>query len=138
MKRTSTAIWEGTGKEGRGRLSTQSGVLKDQSYAFTTRFESAQGTNPEELIAAAHAGCFSMKLAFNISKAGFTPENIATSCEITLDPGKGEIVASRLTTTVKCKDLPDDKLNELAGDAKANCPVSKLLRCEITLEVRSV
>ena len=137
MKRTSTAVWEGTGKEGKGWVSSQSGALKDHAYAFATRFESAPGTNPEELIAAAHAGCFSMKLAFNISKAGFTPERISTECEVTLDAGKGEITLSKLKSSVKCSGLDENKLSELANDAKANCPVSKLLRCEISLEVRS-
>src|SRR3954468_13475912 len=97
MKRFATANWQGTGKEGKGNLTTQSGVLNKTPYAFNTRFENEKGTNPEELIAAAHAGCFSMKLSFNLTKAGFPPQSIDTQCEITLDPAKGEVTDSVLT-----------------------------------------
>lgn len=133
MKRSATAVWEGTGKEGKGRVSTHSGVLKDDSYSYITRFENSPGTNPEELIAAAHAGCFSMKLAFNITKAGFTPGRIETSCEVTLDAGKGEVTNSDLKVRVSAQGLDQAKFKELADDAKANCPISKLLKCAISL-----
>jgi osmotically inducible protein OsmC len=133
MKRTSTAVWQGTGKEGKGTLSTQSGALRDNPYAWVTRFENSPGTNPEELIAAAHAGCFSMKLAFNITKAGFTPDRIETSCEITLDPAKNEVTDSKLNVKVKSQGLDQAKFTELAHDAKKNCPISKLLKCNIEL-----
>jgi lipoyl-dependent peroxiredoxin len=136
MKRSSTAIWQGTGKEGKGTLSSQSGVLKDSAYSYSTRFENNPGTNPEELIAAAHAGCFSMKLAFNITKAGFNPDRIETNCEVTLDPAKGEVTDSRLDVTVKAQGLDHSKFMELANDAKANCPISKLLRCAISMNAK--
>jgi osmotically inducible protein OsmC len=132
MKRHATAHWEGTGKEGKGNLTTQSNVLNKSAYAFVTRFENEAGTNPEELIAAAHAGCFTMKLSFNFSKAGFTPSSIDTKCEITLDPAKGEITNSDLTVTAKVPGVSKEKFDELVADAKANCPVSKLLKTEIS------
>ena len=134
MKRSSTAVWEGTGKEGKGRLSSHSGVLSNVAYAFANRFENEPGTNPEELVAAAHAGCFSMKLAFNITKAGFTPGRIETRCDVTFDPAKGEVVSSHLVVRVKAQGLDQTKFGELANDAKANCPISKLLRCPIGME----
>jgi lipoyl-dependent peroxiredoxin len=134
MKRTATAIWEGTGKEGKGRVSSQSGALKDNPYSYVTRFENSPGTNPEELIAAAHAGCFSMKLAFNITKAGFNPDKIETRCEVSLDPAKGEVTDSKLRVSVKAQGLDNSKFLELASDAKANCPISKLLKCNISME----
>jgi lipoyl-dependent peroxiredoxin len=134
MKRTATAIWEGTGKEGKGRVSSQSGALKDNPYSYVTRFENSPGTNPEELIAAAHAGCFSMKLAFNITKAGFNPDRIETSCEVSLDAAKGEVTDSKLRVSVKAQGLDNSKFQELANDAKANCPISKLLKCNVSME----
>jgi lipoyl-dependent peroxiredoxin len=133
MKRSSTAIWEGTGKEGKGRLSASSGVLTNTPYAYATRFEMNPGTNPEELIAAAHAGCFSMKLAFNITKAGFTPEKIETICDVTFDPAKGEITTSELRVSAKAGGMDQHKFLELAEDAKTNCPVSRVLKCELKL-----
>lgn len=138
MKRYAIAHWEGTGKEGKGNISTQSNVLSKADYAYATRFESGAGTNPEELVAAAHAGCFTMKLSFNFSKAGFTPESINTKCEITLDPAKGEITNSDLTVTAKIPGIDQAKFDELVKDAKENCPISKLLNtnisCQATLE----
>jgi osmotically inducible protein OsmC len=131
MKRSATAQWLGTGKEGTGALSTQSTVLNKTQYSYKSRFEDGTGTNPEELIAAAHAGCFSMKLAFVLGAAGVTPESIETSCDIVLDSGK--ITSSTLTTTVKAAGLTNDKLQEAAADAKINCPISKLLNTEISM-----
>lgn len=134
MKRNATANWQGTGKEGKGTLSTQSTVLSNTQYSFGSRFENGIGTNPEELVAAAHAGCFSMKLSFNLSGAGFPPANIDTKCDITLDPAKGQITNSHLSITAKVPGITKEKFDELVADAKANCPISKLLNTEITYE----
>lgn len=134
MIRSSTANWQGTGNEGKGTLSTQSGVLTNSQYSFNTRFENGIGTNPEELIGAAHAGCFSMKLSFILTAAGFPPENIDTKCEITLD--NGVISKSALTVTAKVPNITPEKFAEAAADAKANCPVSKALSLEITLDAK--
>jgi osmotically inducible protein OsmC len=132
MKRTADANWQGTGKEGKGTVSTQSGVLSNTAYSYKSRFEEGTGTNPEELIAAAHAGCFTMKLSFLLSGAGFTPENIDTKATITLD--NGAITSSHLVVKVSAPGLEKEKFDELAADAKANCPISKLLNTEITME----
>jgi osmotically inducible protein OsmC len=134
MDRSSTANWQGTGKEGKGTLSTQSGVLTNSQYSFNTRFENGIGTNPEELIAAAHAGCFSMKLSFVLTGAGFPPSNIDTKCVITLE--NGAITKSALTVTASVPNITPEKFAEAAADAKANCPVSKLLNTEITMEAK--
>lgn len=132
MKRFAIANWQGTGKEGKGTLTTQSTVLNKTSYAYNTRFENEKGTNPEELIAAAHAGCFSMKLSFNFTKAGFTPTSIDTRCEIVLDPAQGAITESNLSVEAKVPGVSQEQFDELVNDAKANCPVSKLLNAKIT------
>jgi osmotically inducible protein OsmC len=132
MKRSATANWKGTGKEGKGTVSTQSTVLSNNQYSFGSRFESGTGTNPEELIAAAHAGCFSMKLSFNLTGAGFPPDNIDTKCEITLDPEKGAITLSNLTISATVPGISKDKFDELVKDAKENCPISKVLNTTIT------
>jgi osmotically inducible protein OsmC len=132
MKRNGTAIWNGSGKEGTGHLSTQSTAVVDKQYSYNSRFAEGVGTNPEELIAAAHAGCFSMKLSFVLGAAGFTPDEIKTSCDITLD--SGTITTSELKVTAKVPGITPEKFQECAEDAKANCPVSKLLNCNITLE----
>jgi osmotically inducible protein OsmC len=134
MKRFATAHWQGTGKEGKGTISSQSNVLNKSPYAYNTRFEESPGTNPEELVAAAHAGCFSMKLSFNLTKAGFTPDSIDTKCEITLDPAQGKITESKLTVKVKASGISKDKFDELVEDAEHNCPISKLLNTTITCE----
>ncbi|MEO8403331.1 MAG: OsmC family protein [Chitinophagaceae bacterium] len=132
MKRYGTANWKGTGKEGTGTSSTQSGVLKDTQYSYKSRFEEGIGTNPEELIAAAHASCFSMKLSFVLNAAGFTADNIDTKCTITLD--NGAITESHLEVKAKVPGIDAAKFSEIAADAKANCPVSKLLNATITME----
>jgi len=132
MKRTATALWTGTGKEGNGKLSTQSGVLKDTAYAFNTRFENEKGTNPEELIAAAHAGCFAMKLSFNLSGEGFKPTSLHTDCEITFEDGT--VKQSKLILKAEVEGITEEKFNELVNDAKDNCPISKLLNTEIVVE----
>jgi len=135
MKRNTTAVWNGTGKEGTGKVSTQSGVLKDSQYSFKTRFEDGIGTNPEELIAAAHASCFAMKLSFNISAEGITPEEITTKATVNLNPEIGEIDAIYLDVKVKASGLSQEKFDALVADAKENCPVSKVLKAaEITVD----
>lgn len=132
MSRHATAKWHGSGKEGHGHLATQSGVLKDTRYTYKDRFEDGPGTNPEELIAAAHAGCFSMKLSFVLGEAGFTPDEIETKCDITL--AAGAITKSHLTVKAKIPGIDKEKFDECAKNAKENCPVSKLLSTEISME----
>jgi len=134
MKRNATAVWQGSGKEGKGNLSTQSTTLNNTQYSFGSRFAEGVGTNPEELIAAAHSGCFTMKLSFNIDEAGFTAEKLETKCEINLDPSKGEIVESHLTLTATVPGLSKEKFDELVADAEKNCPISKLLNTKITVD----
>ena len=141
MLRTATAVWNGTGKDGAGHLTTPSGVLDGQPYSFKTRFESEDGragTNPEELIAAAHAGCFSMALAFQLQQAGYTAEELRTKANLTLEPqGAGfAITAIRLDLAARVPNLDEAKFQELANEAKANCPVSKVLNAEITLNAQ--
>ncbi len=131
IKRTSTAVWKGTGKEGKGNITSQSGVLSTTQYGFSSRFEEGIGTNPEELIAAAHAGCFSMKLAFNLQAAGFTADELKTSCEIILE--NGEITHSNLTLAATIAGIDNAKFDELVKDAEANCPISKLLNTKISV-----
>lgn len=132
MKRNATAVWNGTGKDGKGNLTTQSGVLEATQYSFGSRFEDGIGTNPEELIAAAHSGCFTMKLAFNLQAAGFTPEELKTKCVIVLEDGT--ITESNLTLTAKIDGISQEKFDELVQDAEANCPISKLLNAKITVD----
>lgn len=138
ITRTARARYQGMGKDGLGWISTQSGVLKDQRYGFHTRFEDEPGTNPEELIAAAHAGCFTMALSFALAKEGVTEGKLETEARVKLDKdGDGfKISRSDLTLTADVP-LDESRLRELAEDAKANCPVSKLLNAEMTLEVRA-
>jgi len=136
MKRTATAVWNGSGKEGNGNLSTQSTVLNKTQYSFNSRFADGIGTNPEELMAAAHAGCFTMKLSFVLGAAGFTPESLETSCVITL--GDGVITNSDLVVKAKVPGITPEKFQECAADAKANCPVSKAYNMAISLEASLV
>ena len=133
MKRSAKANWKGTGKEGIGTVTADSGVLSGATISFKTRFEEVQGTSPEELVAAAHAGCFSMKLSFVLNAAGFTPDNIDTKCTITLDPAAG-ITGSHLEVRAKVPGIDAAKFAECAADAKANCPISKLLNTNITMD----
>ena len=132
MKRNATAVWQGTGKEGKGHLTTQSTTLNKTQYSFGSRFENGVGTNPEELVAAAHAGCFTMKLSFVLNAAGFTPDEIETKCDI--DFVDGTIVSSHLTVHAKVPGISKEKFDESVADAKANCPISKLYNTEITAE----
>jgi len=132
MKRFATANWKGTGKEGKGTNSTQSGVLKDTQYSFSSRFEEGVGTNPEELVAAAHAGCFTMKLSFDLNAAGFTADNIDTKCTINFE--NGAITESHLDVKATVPGIDAAKFAEVAAGAKANCPISKLLNTNITMD----
>lgn len=131
MKRKATAVWNGSGKDGKGHLTTQSTVLNQTQYSFGSRFEEGIGTNPEELVGAAHAGCFSMKLAFNLQAAGFTATELKTDAEIVFEDGT--IVASNLTLTAKVDGIDPAKFAELVKDAEANCPISKLLNTKISV-----
>jgi osmotically inducible protein OsmC len=132
MKRNATAVWQGTGKEGSGHLTTQSTTLNETQYSFKSRFEEGTGTNPEELIAAAHAGCFTMKLSFNLSAAGFVPVKLQTNCVITLE--NGAVTSSHLTLEATVEGIEGEKFAELVKDAELNCPISKLLNTEIVVE----
>ena len=132
MKRTATAIWNGSGKEGKGNLTTQSTTLNKTQYSFKSRFEDGVGTNPEELIAAAHAGCFAMKLSFDLGAAGFTPDSLEATAEVTLD--NGSITTSHITLKAKVPGIGKEKFDEVAAGAKANCPVSKVLNAAISLD----
>ena len=138
MKTTNSgsASYRGLGKDGKGHVSTGSGALSDQPYGFNTRFEDAPGTNPEELIAAAHASCFTMALSFKLAEAGFTDGSIETAADVTLEKQDGgfTVTKSALSTTGKVEGLDRSKFEELAADAKENCPISKVLDCEITLD----
>jgi lipoyl-dependent peroxiredoxin len=132
MKRSATANWKGSGKEGSGTVTAQSGVFNKTAISYRTRFEEVQGTSPEELVAAAHAGCFSMKLSFVLGAAGFTPDNIETKCTISLE--NGAITESHLEVRASIPKIDEKKFNECAAEAKANCPISKLLNTNITME----
>ena len=132
MPKSATAVWNGSGKEGTGHLTTQSTALNQMQYSFKSRFADGPGTNPEELIAAAHAGCFTMKLTFVLGAAGFTPDQIETKCDVTLLDGA--ITKSYLTVKAKVPGITKEKFDECAADAKANCPVSKVLNTEIGME----
>lgn len=136
MIRKATAVWHGTGRDGSGDLTTDSGVLSNSPYGFKTRFENEPGTNPEELIAAAHAGCFTMALAFQLQTAGFTPEDLITEAAVSLDSRDGgfTITRSALTLTAKVPGLDRAKFDELTAVAEKTCPVSKLLNAGITLK----
>lgn len=136
MIKKAWAVWKGSIKEGGGTISTETGVLKEAPYGFKARFEDGKGTNPEELIGAAHAGCFSMALSLMLGEAGLTPEKIETHAAITLDKvGDGfAITASHLTVTAKIPGADQAKFTEIANKAKAGCPVSKVLNATITME----
>lgn len=133
--RTASARYEGLGKDGKGHISSQSGVLDDTPYGFNTRFGDEKGTNPEELIAAAHASCFTMALSFGLAKAGFTDGTLETSAAVKLEQADGgfKITRSDLTLTASVPGISADQFAEIAADAKANCPVSKLFNAEVSL-----
>jgi len=130
MKRHATAVWKGSLKEGAGTLTTQSTTLVNTQYSFKSRFEEGVGTNPEELVAAAHSGCFTMQLSAYITEAGFEIESIETKCDINLVEGK--IITSELTLNAKIKGITEDVFQELVNKAEKNCPISKLLNTEIS------
>ncbi len=132
MKRNATAVWQGGGKDGKGHLTTQSTVLNKSQYSYVSRFEEGIGTNPEELIAAAHAGCFTMKLSFNLGGAGFTPDELETRCEINFE--NGVLTESHLILKASVKGIDQAKFAELVKDAEANCPISKVLNTKIYVD----
>ena len=135
MKRKASAVWEGGLKDGKGSISTDSGVLDNTQYSFSTRFEEGKGTNPEELIAAAHAGCFSMALSGQLGNAGLTAERISTSAAVTLEKTDAgfTITTVHLEVTAKIPGATDEAFQTAAGNAKAGCPISRLLKAEITM-----
>jgi osmotically inducible protein OsmC len=136
MKRTASAVWQGDLKSGKGALSTQSGVLKDTPYSFSARFENGAGTNPEELIAAAHAGCFAMALSAALGGAGFTPERLAAQATVNLEQVQGNwtITTVDLKLDAKVPGIDQARFDEIAADAKKNCPVSRVLNAAINLQ----
>jgi osmotically inducible protein OsmC len=136
MIRKAKAAWRGTGRDGDGDLTTDSGVLSEQPYSYRTRFENQKGTNPEELLAAAHAGCFTMALAFQLQAAGFAATEISTEAAVSLVPDGGgfKIDKSALTLRAAIPGIDQAKFLELAGAAETGCPVSKLFKAEITLD----
>jgi osmotically inducible protein OsmC len=138
MKRSASAVWTGDLKNGKGTISTESGVLSQSPYSFKTRFEGEKGTNPEELIGAAHAGCFSMALSLELQKAGMTAERIETKADVTIEQKDGGIVipAVHLTLRAKIPGASQAAFESAANTAKANCPVSKLLNADITLDAQ--
>ena len=140
IKRHASAQWHGTGKEGTGSLTTQSGTLKETPYGFNARFGDGKGTNPEELIAAAHAGCFSMATAFQLTGAGHPPDTMDCNATLSMEqvPGGFKISAIHLVLKAKVPGLDDAKFQALAREAKENCPVSKVLNADITLEASLV
>ena len=138
MKRNASAVWNGGIKDGKGTISTDSGVLANAQYSFSTRFEDGIGTNPEELIAAAHAGCFSMALSGQLGQAGLTAESIRTTAAVSLEKTDNgfEITKVHLDVTAKVPGADSQAFETAANNAKAGCPVSKLLKAEITMEAR--
>jgi len=132
MKRKATAVWNGNGKDGKGVLTTDSTVLNKTQYSYKSRFESGPGTNPEELVAAAHAGCFAMKLSFVLQEGGFNPTELNVTCAINFE--NGVITNSHLTLKATVPGLDKAKFDAATADAKANCPISKLLNTNITME----
>lgn len=137
MKSKATAVWTGSLKEGNGKISAGSGALNDLSYTFATRFESARGTNPEELIAASHAGCFSMALSAELGKLSVTPEKVETTATVVLekDDTGFSVTESQLVTMVKAGKENEEKVRQAAAAAKEGCPISKLLKARISLDL---
>jgi osmotically inducible protein OsmC len=138
IKRTGSATWSGGLKDGRGSISTESGALKEQPYGFAMRFEGVRGTNPEELIAAAHASCFTMALSLILEQAGFKATRMDTNAAVTIEQVEGgfSITSSQLTLEAQIPGIDDAKFQSLAATAKANCPVSKVLKTEISLDAK--
>jgi lipoyl-dependent peroxiredoxin len=138
MKRKASAIWRGDLKSGKGSISSDSGVLKDTQYSFSTRFENGSGTNPEELVAAAHAGCFAMAFSAELGKAGLTPESIAATATVTLEmlPAGPTVTTSHLDVQAKVPGADASKVLEIANVAKAGCPISRLLNAKVTMDAK--
>jgi lipoyl-dependent peroxiredoxin len=135
MKRKASAVWRGGLKDGKGTISTESGTLKDTQYSFSTRFESGVGTNPEELIAAAHSGCFAMAFSAELGKAGLTPESISATATVSLDKTNDgfSVTESHLDVTAKVPGADKAKVQEIANAAKAGCPISRVLNAKVTM-----
>ncbi len=140
MKRTATAVWNGSGKDGNGNITTQSTTLNKTQYSYKSRFEEGVGTNPEELLAAAHAGCFTMALAFGLQGAGITADSLETTATITLDVtgSAPTITSSHLVLKAKIPGITDEKFQELAKGAEQGCPISRVIKAEITLDASLV
>jgi osmotically inducible protein OsmC len=140
MIRKARAVWHGTGRAGDGHLSSDSGVLADTPYSFRTRFENEKGTNPEELVAAAHAGCFTMALAFGLQAGGFTPTELSTEAAVTLDQDGQSFRISRSALTLRARvpNLDEAAFARIAGEAEKDCPVSKVLNATITLDAKLI
>lgn len=138
MIRKAKAVWRGAGRDGGGDLTTDSGVLSETPYSFKTRFENQKGTNPEELLAAAHAGCFTMALAFQLQAAGYTATQLTTEAAVSLDPDGAAFRISRSALTLRAEvpGLDEQTFARLAGVAEKNCPISKVLNAEITLDAK--
>ena len=138
MKRKASAVWKGNLKEGQGSISSESGTLKETQYSFSTRFENGVGTNPEELIAAAHAGCFAMAFSSELGKAGLKPESIAATATVTLEmlPAGPTVTESHLDVTAKVPGADGEKVLEIANAAKAGCPISRLLNAKVTMNAK--
>lgn len=134
MKRTASAVWNGSLKEGEGKITTQSKVLDNSQYCFNSRFGVGKSTNPDELLAAAHAGCFAMALSMILGEAGFTADSLDVSSTVTMDTDKLELTGFHLTLKAKIPSITQDKFEECANAAKENCPVSKALSLKITME----
>lgn len=136
MKRTASAVWNGSLKEGEGKISTQSKVLSNSKYCFNSRFGEGKSTNPDELLAAAHAGCFAMALSLLLGKEGYTPDSLDVTSTVTMDTDKLELTGSHLTLRAKIPNIDKAKFEECANAAKENCPVSKALGIKITLDAK--
>lgn len=134
MKRTANAVWNGSIKEGNGKITTRSNVLNNAEYSFKPRFGDEKATNPDELLAAANAGCFAMALSLILGKSGYTPDSLEVSSTVTMDADKLELTGSHLTLKANIPNINHDKFIECAEEAKAHCPVSKALSLEITLD----
>lgn len=134
MKRTASAIWNGSIKDGKGTITSQSKVLEKSQYSFKTRFEDGKGTNPDELLAAAHASCYVMALSLILGKEGYTPDSLEATSDVTMDADKLELTGSHLTLKANIPNISNDKFMECAKTAKENCPISKALSLDITLD----
>lgn len=137
-KNVASAVWNGSVKEGNGTITTQSKALDAKPYSFKSRFEGGEGTNPDELLAASHAGCFAMALSLILGQAGFTPDSLEASAEVTMDVDKLEVTSSHLTLKAKISGISQEKFMECANAAKAGCPISKVLNATITLDATLV